>query len=219
MLTSLQRRVWAALTRIPEADAFALAGGGAMIALGIVERETDDLDLFGTAPEHVQQLGAVVDTAMSEQGFTTEHLRSTPSLLRLEVLRDDDAVTVDLGYIHPRFATVQTADGQVISPQDLAADKLLAMWARSAPRDFVDVHALAQRFSLEEMCRLAALKDLGFRRDLLVLGLEPFGRLPRNRFDIDDAHYADLSTWVSTTLDSVASRRGPSTTRSRSLER
>ena len=204
MLTTLQRQVWNALTSIPEADAFALAGGGAMITLGFVDRETDDLDLFGTTPEHVQQLGHVVDAAMSQQGFATERLRSTPSLLRLQVHHGANSVTVDLGYIHPRFATVQTPDGQVVSPRDLAADKLLALWSRSAPRDFIDVHALAQRFSLQEMCRLAAEKDLGFRPELLVLGLEPFGRLPRSRFDLDDAHFADLATWVGDTVETIA---------------
>lgn len=203
MLTALQRRVWNALADIPEADAFALAGGGAMIALGIVERQTNDLDLFGTRPEHVELLGNVVDGVLSQQGFTVERLRSTAALLRLRVQDGGDAVAVDLGYIHPRFATVQTPDGQVISPQDLAADKLLALWDRSAPRDFVDVHALAQRFSLQEMCRLAAEKDTGFRPELLHHGLVPFARLPRSRFDIDDDHYAALSRWVSDTLESV----------------
>lgn len=204
MLSALQRRVWGAIASIPEADAFALAGGAAMIALGIVERETTDLDLFGTLPEHVEQLGAVVSDALTEQGFTVARLRTTPALLRLQVASGGDAVTVDLGYIYPRFATVQTPEGTVVSPQDLVADKLLAMWGRSAPRDFIDVHALAQRFSLEEMCSLAAQKDTGFRPELLHYGLAPFDRLPRRRFDIDDAHYTALSDWVRSTQEAVA---------------
>ena len=61
VLTQLQRRVWRALAALPEADTFALAGGAAMITLGLVERETTDLDLFGTRPEHLERLGTVVD--------------------------------------------------------------------------------------------------------------------------------------------------------------
>ena len=196
MLTSLQRRVWRALEGLPEADNFALGGGGAMIALGIVDRATTDLDLFGTTPEQLDRLGAVVDEALRGQGFEVERGRATASLIRLSVHAPDGSVAVDLSYIHPRFATVQTPDGRVVSAQDLAADKLLAMWNRGEPRDFVDVHALAQRFSLDELCRLAAEKDTGFRPDLLHYGLVLFKGLPRRRFDIDDAEYARLSNWV-----------------------
>ena len=216
VLTHLQRRVWRALAALPQADTFALGGGAAMITLGLVERETTDLDLFGTKPEHLDRLGTVVDDALREQGFDVDRIRTTAALVRLQVRSADGSVTVDLGYIHPRFATVQTPDGQVASPQDLAADKLLAMWNRSEPRDYIDVHALAQRFSLDEMCRLAAQKDTGFRRDLLPYGLVPFDGLPRRRFDIDDDAYEQLKDWVHSTYDAVTeptperSPQGPS---------
>ena len=68
------------------------------------------------------------------------------------------------------------------------------------------------------MCRLAAEKDTGFRPELLHYGLAPFERLPRSRFDIDDAHYADLSSWVRSTYESEAPPQPPTTTWNRSLE-
>ena len=206
MLTPLQSRVWRALAALPEADTFALAGGAAMITLGIVERDTTDLDLFATTPEHLDRLERVVDGALRDQGFDVERLRTGAALVRLQVSAPEGAVVVDLGYIHPRFATVQTPDGRVASPQDLAADKLLALWNRSEPRDFVDVYALSQRFSLDEMCRLAAEKDTGFRRELLPYGLVLFDGLPRRRFDFDDDGYARLREWVRSTIDAVAQR-------------
>ncbi|MBL8925492.1 MAG: nucleotidyl transferase AbiEii/AbiGii toxin family protein, partial [Pseudonocardia sp.] len=39
--------------------------------------------------------------------------------------------------------------GPVLHPDDLAADKMLALWGRARPRDFYDVHALMRHFTRE----------------------------------------------------------------------
>lgn len=71
-------------------------------------------------------------------------------------------------------------------PEEVAADKTLALFDRPAARDLVDVAALSQRYILEQLCELAAEKDPGFDRGRCVgrdrsslrqsfaeLGLEP----------------------------------------------
>jgi hypothetical protein len=81
----------------------------------------------------------------------------------------------------------------VLHPDEVAADKTLALFGRAAARDLVDVAALSERYTLQQPCELAAEKDAGFDRRVLAdalaaaaahpdaafaeLGLEPeFGR-------------------------------------------
>lgn len=47
-LTELQRLVLDAFFALPEADGFVLAGGAALVASGLSERPTQDVDLFGS---------------------------------------------------------------------------------------------------------------------------------------------------------------------------
>ena len=50
MLSPVQEDVARLLSTLTEADGFALAGGAALIARGIVDRQTGDLDFFGREP-------------------------------------------------------------------------------------------------------------------------------------------------------------------------
>ena len=89
--------------------------------------------------------------------------------------------------------------GAVRALDDLAVDKLLALFARALPRDFVDVLGLLKRFSSAELVTAAAAKDRGFSVDALA---DAFGVLPtirRERFDLSDEDYRQLresfATW------------------------
>ena len=56
MLTDLQKRVRRIISDLPEYGAFALAGGGALIASGVVRRPANDLDFFAPHPNDVTEL-------------------------------------------------------------------------------------------------------------------------------------------------------------------
>ncbi len=90
----------------------------------------------------------------------------------------------------------KTEEGAILAANELAADKLLALFGRAAARDFVDVAALASRYGLQELCDLAADKDPGFDRSVLAAMLGTLDRLPRADFDVDDAEFARLQTLV-----------------------
>ncbi len=53
MLDDLQQRIAALVAGLDEAEAFVLAGGGALIVLGVVSKTTRDLDCSTTRPEEV----------------------------------------------------------------------------------------------------------------------------------------------------------------------
>ncbi len=50
----------------------------------------------------------------------------------------------------------------MLSLDELAADKVLALFGRAEARDFVDVAALLPRYGWVRLCDLAAEKDTGF---------------------------------------------------------
>jgi hypothetical protein len=76
--------------------------------------------------------------------------------------------------------------------RELGANKVLAVFARAEPRDFVDLAELTKRFPLDELIALAAEKDPGL--DLAVLDefMDRVRLLPRADFELDDRAYQGL---------------------------
>jgi hypothetical protein len=62
---------------------------------------------------------------------------------------------------------VPTRYGQALDVRELGADKVLAIFGRAEPRDFVDLAELTKRVPFDESLALAAAKDPGL--DLAVL--------------------------------------------------
>src|SRR5258708_30130212 len=59
---------------------FALAGGHALIAYGVVNRPTEDVDLFTDEADGVQGAAELVATTLSEAGFTITEIPETSEL-------------------------------------------------------------------------------------------------------------------------------------------
>lgn len=85
MLTPLQQRVARIVARLPESEGFALAGGGAVIVQGIVDRGTDDLDFFGADVAGVARLTIALRSALELEGLTTASIIEQAGFTRLEV--------------------------------------------------------------------------------------------------------------------------------------
>jgi hypothetical protein len=62
VLTPLQQRIARLVASLPEAEGFALAGAGALVVHGYIDRQTRDLDYFTTPTRQaqVQRLGAAL---------------------------------------------------------------------------------------------------------------------------------------------------------------
>ena len=71
-LSKLQRRVAEIVFGLEEADGFALAGGGALIAHEVVDRTTRDLDCFGPSRNAVDLYWPAMVAALGEAGFAVE---------------------------------------------------------------------------------------------------------------------------------------------------
>jgi hypothetical protein len=86
-LSPLQEEIARLLASLPEADGFALAGGAALIARGIVERQTADLDFFGKESAAVNRLAPALVRAARSAEMTVTVLREAPGFVRLELSR------------------------------------------------------------------------------------------------------------------------------------
>jgi hypothetical protein len=67
--------------------------------------------------------------------------------------------------------------GPALHPDDLATDKVLALWGRARPRDFYDVDALMRHYPKQGLLDLAAAKDAGFTTPTFIDALNAIKRL------------------------------------------
>lgn len=192
MLTGVQQQVRAVVAKLPEGDSVALAGGSALIVTGMVHRATEDLDFFTAHPESVVPLLYALEAALAAEGLKVTRLQAAKTHARLLVESDTETTRVDLATDYRLMATIDTAEGVVLADRELAADKTLALFGRALARDYIDIQALARRFSLSELCELASAKDGGFTPSLLADALDFINERDRVTFNIDDQAYAEL---------------------------
>lgn len=186
-LTDLQRLVLEMFFELPEAEGFVLAGGAALVASGLTERPTQDVDLFGSdLATGISAAADALEVACIERGWTTERIRDTATFRRLVVRSPTDELLVDLAVDSPPLgAPTITAVGPTYPPRELAARKLLALFDRAEARDFVDVHTLSERFDLDDLLDLVGDLDEGFTPALLAEMLASHERFT-------DKDFADL---------------------------
>lgn len=196
MLTGLQERVWGILSGLPEASGFVLAGGAALILSGVVDRISQDLDIFGKYPAAVTDFAEAAVQALNSQGLTATLERQGPTYARLEVTDGADSTRVDFASDARRRPGVATPRGPMLDPRELAADKMLALVARIEPRDYIDLEAIAQRYDIRDVIRWAEDKDGGFALWQLQDALRRFDSISPDRFVIDQDSYQQLRAFV-----------------------
>jgi hypothetical protein len=180
-LDPLQDRIARTALALPQARTLALAGGGAMIVHGFVDRATKDIDLFTEIDEQeALHVTAALREALHRQGLTIRDAERPPTDHRFVTIDPTTGaectveVFPDGGRLHRRV----TLDiGPVLHPEDLAADKVLALWGRARPRDYFDVAALINHYSKEQLLAIAAAKDIGFTPSTFVDALRAITRL------------------------------------------
>ncbi len=162
-LDPLQEEVARLALHLAEAGQVALAGGGAMLAHEFVDRPTTDVDLFTPEAGEVGPFTDALSTALRERGYAVDVTRREEAFTHLQVAAPDGRqVAVEVAQDARMLPPVQLAVGAVLHPDELAADKTLALFGRGSARDLVDVDALAGRYGGERLLELAAEKDPGF---------------------------------------------------------
>lgn len=203
VLTPLQQRIAELVASLPESEGFALAGGSALIAAGMVDRPTRDLDFFTTSADHVDRFLPVVEEALEAAGHGVERRQVGHGFARLVVSAGDEATVVDLATDARLLPVERSRYGWALSGEELGVDKVLAVFGRAEARDFADLVALDVLYQLPHLFVLAREKDRGFRVAVFREMLDAFERLARDEFDVTDGAYSDVAVAVSRWRDEI----------------
>jgi Nucleotidyl transferase AbiEii toxin, Type IV TA system len=186
---------------------FVLGGGVAWVLSGLVQRPTEDIDLFSDTDGAAAAAADGVRAALVDAGFDVEDEEVDTQLGDLfygfdldqkEFLVSDGERTVRLSLcrLDRHNSPVVMDVGPVMSIEDLVATKAAALVNRREVRDYIDVAAALERYSVDE------LLDLAHRQDP---GLEPTDILEAGRFldRLDDNRF----TYYGLSAEQVASLR------------
>ena len=178
-MTRLQQMVWKLAATLPEARNVALAGASGLIVRGVVDRPSRDVDLFATDTDEVDRLTPALIDALANSGCDVTVVSARWGHTRLEVRGMGESTNVDIG-VQIRLDPVErTPAGPVLSQDDLAAGKLIALFDRAAERDYLDVAALtATAYTIGELCDLAEARQPRFDRKQLAGQLQQFRYAP-----------------------------------------
>ncbi len=186
-----------ALARLA-AYGFCLAGGYAVQAHGILERPSEDIDLFTTSDAEARFPAAVAEViqAYVDDGMIVSTLVDTPGFARLGVSDPsvDATSKVELGIDWRAHPPTVLAIGPVLHPDDAVANKVCALYSRAQTRDYIDVDAAltSGRYSGEALLRLAAEHDPGFDMAMFADALRAVRRLPLAEFTAYGLHEAEV---------------------------
>jgi predicted nucleotidyltransferase component of viral defense system len=182
MLDSLQQRVAEIALELARHGQVALAGGSAMIAHGLVDRMSEDIDLFTPDAAEVSDLRDRLSDRLRDDGYQVEVVRDAPGYVQLVVGTASATLRVEIAQDSRMRPPVRLDIGAVLAPEELAADKTLALFGRAYARDLVDVAALADRLGFEKLLDLAADKDAGFDRHRFADALSVAAEEPEAEF-------------------------------------
>jgi hypothetical protein len=168
---------------------FALAGGYAVQAHGILERPSEDVDLF-TAWDRRDEFAVAVDAVVAayrDTGFRVEIAQQFETFARLTVVdpqHPDQPQKVELAANWRAQPPIIMDVGPVLHPDDVAAGKMSALYTRAEPRDFLDIDAAiaSGRYTPQRLYELAEQADSGFDRAVLAEVFAMLERYPDRRF-------------------------------------
>jgi hypothetical protein len=212
-LTDLHRRVATVALRVATRYGFALGGGNALIAHGLISRPTQDVDLFTNEEAGVGAAAASVEAALQAAGFEAEREDDADGMLDVfegageglaewtVTAPDGQRMMLQMAYFDRTRQPVTMDVGPVLSLEDVVGGKVCALASRAEPRDYIDTAAALRHYSIQEAIRLARRLDPGLEdRDFADAGrrldrwgdavFAPFGLSPADVAALRDA-FAD----------------------------
>lgn len=192
-LSNFQIEVALMFFGLEASDGFLLAGGGALIALELIERTTFDLDFFTRqGATGVAAARDAIEHASALRNWPTTRVRDSATFCRLAICGPEDLM-VDLCLDSPPLSPPSVSFlGPTFSPLELAGRKLLALFDRAEPRDFVDVYFLVQRFGKASLLTEASVIDHGFHPRYLAERMATLASLDRDELPIGDDQLEEM---------------------------
>jgi predicted nucleotidyltransferase component of viral defense system len=183
ILTDLQERVLEIFFSVPELkEHFYLTGGTALSAFYLQHRLSDDLDMFTHSME-IEDASRLFEDAIKSAGLQLAKERSSATFRRYKVdgsLQVDIVRDVDFRIGAPQLKGAFMVD----SPQNIAMNKVVAIYGRLDAKDYVDLYFLKPvlNFDIMELIETAKNKDGGmdaFQWARVIMDAESLEVLPR----------------------------------------
>jgi Nucleotidyl transferase AbiEii toxin, Type IV TA system len=210
----IHRRLAQIGLRVGGSFGFALAGGHAIAAHGILQRPSEDVDLFADWQRRADFPTAVDEmiAAYRAEGLDVQVDLRLDTFARLHVSdpnEPDRQHRVELVANWRAHPPVHMDIGPVLHSDDVMAGKMDALYNRAAARDFLDIEAAISsgRYTLDHLCELAHDADAGFDRQLFAAMLGRIDRLDDEDFTeygISPEHLAALRKRVNDWRTSLA---------------
>jgi len=173
-VSDLHREVAVVALRAGARHGFALGGGNALIAHGVIDRPTEDVDLFTDREHGVAAAADAVDAALREAGYTVERHDNTAGLadvfegmgegLAEWIITSPDGreMMLQMAYFDRGHQPVLMEFGPVLDLADVLGGKVAALASRAVVRDYIDIAAaLARGYSVAQLTGLALALDPG----------------------------------------------------------
>lgn len=196
-VSDLHRQVATIALAAAREHGFALGGGNALLAYGVISRPTQDVDLFTDQEHGVEGAAGAVETALRHAGFETERQDQVAGLDDLfpgmgEELAEwvvtapgGAQMMLQLAYFDRGRQPVVMDIGPVLDLEDVVGGKVCALASRVEPRDFADVAAALERYTPAQLIGFARRLDPGLTaQDFADAGL----RLDQ----MDDRAFAEI---------------------------
>jgi predicted nucleotidyltransferase component of viral defense system len=146
-------------------DGFILAGGQALAEHGVIDRMSEDIDLFAQHRRHTPETFAAsvekITKALLWAGYSVEITRQYEEFASLTVGKDQTTVVIDLGLDWWENKPAIVDLGPVLSLKDSVASKLLAVYSRGYARDYLDAYSIisSKRFPPRQLIDLCRRRD------------------------------------------------------------
>jgi Nucleotidyl transferase AbiEii toxin, Type IV TA system len=194
-VSDLHREVAAVALHAAARYGFALGGGNALIAHGVIDRPTEDVDLFTDREHGVAAAAGAVEAALGQAGYAAERQDATTGLagvfegmsegLAEWIISTSDGrqVMLQMAYFDRGRQPVVMEFGPVLDLDDVIGGKVCALASRAVERDYIDVAAaLAHGYSVAQLTGLALALDPGLTAEDFADAGQRLDRLADDRF-------------------------------------
>ena len=194
-VSKLHRQVAAIALRTADRHRFALGGGNALIAHGVIDRFTADVDLFTDEEAGVAAAAGTVEAALRDAGFEADRQDKTGGLADIfegmgEGLAEwiitapsGEQMMLQMAYFERSRGPVTMDVGPVLDLEDVIGGKVCALASRAYERDYLDTAAALGRYSIDQVISFARRLDPG-------LDDQDFADAGRRLDRIDDEAFA-----------------------------
>jgi hypothetical protein len=204
-LTELQVQLASTFFALDAAEGYLVAGGAGLLAAALIDRPTEDLDLFAADPvTSVTSAKEAYLQALREHGCLVVLIDDEPTFCRMVVGRDGSETLVDLAIDSPPTEPpTMTILGPTLAPLELATRKLLALFGRAEARDFADLYVLCRQFDRTTLIEQAHRADADFDLGVLAQVMNSLARFDDSGIPAAAGSVPALRTFFAEWADSL----------------